>query len=525
MSWTELPTCPCTARYHPAFIAHNDKIMMGTGFNGGNLEDWWEYDMLTQEWTRKANVPGSPRHHPFFFSNENSVFVGGGHRNSWYEYNLETEQFTAIDNRPQGRVAGTQFEYNGRGFLLAGDDASHDHVPIEESFMAYDPQTGEWELLPPIPTGSRWASSSFIIDNILYFFDGEDYDTPGANTEMWKYNLDELNCRPADNLNAMAMDGGVAELFWNENSKVVADTLKWRKLGETVWNALPDAKPVATLDGLEDCTEYEYVVVSNCDSLSIQSDIFTFRTKGCGACIDLEYCEPQRFTGNLITLFIEEIGVNNSVNISGDEDGYGNFALPEGEVIPIGGNFNFSMRSNSDVDGAVLKVWIDLNQDGEFRDDELLMEEEMEEISISQNIFVPETALEGLSRMRVSYVFTPAAGTNFDACHMPASIVLGEVEDYCIQLSPTTNTDDLNAAQEIAVFPNPFNNTVRLSGNFDGIEQYDLKILNVMGEVLEFRNDFSPFEELDLSNLANGVYFLQLEGQDKSHKVRVVKQN
>ena len=31
MSWTELPSCPCIGRTHPAFIAHNDKIVMGTG--------------------------------------------------------------------------------------------------------------------------------------------------------------------------------------------------------------------------------------------------------------------------------------------------------------------------------------------------------------------------------------------------------------------------------------------------------------------------------------------------------------
>ena len=525
MSWTELPSCPCTPRYHPAFIAHNDKIMMGTGFNNGNLDDWWEYDMLTQEWTQKQDVPGSPRHHPFFFSNENKVYVGGGHRNSWYEYDLDTEEFTAIDNTPGGRVAGTQFQYNGRGFLLGGDDANHDHVPPSETFMAFDPVTGEWEYLPEFPTGSRWASSSFLIDNIVYYFDGEDYDSPSANIEMWKFNLDELNCRPAENLNATAMEGGVAELFWNGNSKAVADTLKWRKEGETVWNAIPDAQPVATLDGLEDCTMYEYVIVSNCDSLSIASDIFTFRTKGCGACIDLDYCETQEFTGNLITLYIDEIGVNSYTNSSGDDDGYGNFASPDPEAIPIGGDFNFSMLSNSDVDGAVLKVWIDLNLDGEFSDDEKLLEEEMTEISYSGNLFVPGTAVEGLSRMRVSYIFSTGSSASFGPCHTPAGIVLGEVEDYCIQLSSSVNTDDFLRENAITVFPNPFKNTVQLKGDFSGFEKFDLKVLDLMGKVVEFKPDFSPHEELDLSGFANGVYFLQLEDENEFHKIKVVKQD
>jgi len=213
-SFTELPSCPCTPRFHPAFIAHNDKIMMGTGSSEtGNMEDWWEYDMITQEWTEKQTIPGGARHHPFFFSADSLVFLGGGHRDSWFQYNLNTEVLSAIPNTPLGRVAGTQFNYDGKGFLLAGDDATHSHVPVSQTFMFYDPQLMEWGYLPTLPEGSRWAPSSMIIDDILYYFDGLDYDSPDLNT-MWKFDLSKLDCLPAANLSVNNIDDSYAELSW-----------------------------------------------------------------------------------------------------------------------------------------------------------------------------------------------------------------------------------------------------------------------------------------------------------------------
>ncbi len=134
---TQLPSCPCEGRSHPAFSAHNGKIMMGSGstFNG-DLKDWWEYDIATQVWTQKEDIPGGDRHHPFFFAVDNKVYVGGGHQFNWLEWNLDTEQWTPIDDTPEGRVAGSQFAFGGRGFLLGGDDYTHNHVPDVESFMS-----------------------------------------------------------------------------------------------------------------------------------------------------------------------------------------------------------------------------------------------------------------------------------------------------------------------------------------------------------------------------------------------------
>jgi len=63
-------------------------------------------------------------------------------------------------------VAGTQFSYNGFGYVLSGDGDNHGSMNTGE-FWAYDPVTDTWDELPPHPEGSRWAPASFIIDGEL----------------------------------------------------------------------------------------------------------------------------------------------------------------------------------------------------------------------------------------------------------------------------------------------------------------------------------------------------------------------
>lgn len=192
-SFTQLPSCPGSPKAHPAFIAHNDKIFVGAGsISSGNSRDWWEYDMITEQWSQKPNVPGDRRHHPFYFSIDDDIYVGGGHVFNWGRYNPVTEQWTAIDNFPEGRVAGTQFSHGGYGYVLAGDDYLHVHVPVWQTFLRYNAQENEWEELPPLPNGSRWAPASFVIDDVVYFFGGLSDNIPG-DASMWKFDLMSLD--------------------------------------------------------------------------------------------------------------------------------------------------------------------------------------------------------------------------------------------------------------------------------------------------------------------------------------------
>ncbi len=166
---------------------------MGSGSAAnGDLDDWWEFDIQTETWTQKPDIPGGDRHHPFQFGIDGYMYVGGGHVYNWLRFDPATDTWENINDIPEGRVAGSQFSYNGMGYLLGGDDAFHQHVPNEQTFMRYDNQLDEWEILPALPNGSRWAPSSFIIENELFFFGGIS-DLINNDASLWKFDLSSLD--------------------------------------------------------------------------------------------------------------------------------------------------------------------------------------------------------------------------------------------------------------------------------------------------------------------------------------------
>lgn len=201
--WTQLPSCPCDGRRHPALVAANNKIFVGLGDKPGeNLKDWWEYNIETQEWRQLPDLPGLERHHPYYFAVDNDVYVGLGHGTrvdvhgkriykSWFKWDTETDEWTQLNDFPGvGRVAGTQFSYDGKGYVLSGQDDEHSNFP-EGEFYQYDPVEDTWSALPSHPgTSSRWAPGSFVIDGYVYFTSGRsNFDPVVEHADLLRFKL------------------------------------------------------------------------------------------------------------------------------------------------------------------------------------------------------------------------------------------------------------------------------------------------------------------------------------------------
>jgi N-acetylneuraminic acid mutarotase len=193
--WEQLASCPCPGRAHPAFVFAQNKLFMGLGNNNaqGNFFDWWEYDIETNTWTERPELPSFQRHHPYYFEINDLVYVGLGHGaiifNDWYMYDPGDHSWTRMNDYPQGgRVAGTQFSYGGKGYVLSGDDEQHITLPTGE-FFEYDPVSDSWTELPPHPGTGRWAPGTFLIDNKVYFTGGLDRDG-FLKKDLWMYELE-----------------------------------------------------------------------------------------------------------------------------------------------------------------------------------------------------------------------------------------------------------------------------------------------------------------------------------------------
>ncbi|MFK8045111.1 MAG: T9SS type A sorting domain-containing protein [Crocinitomicaceae bacterium] len=187
-TFTELASCPCQGRVHPALLAVDGKVYVGMGGDAtGDLDDWWEYDIAGDSWTQKAFIP-QVRHHPYQFVVDGEMYVGAGHRTTWYKYDVANDDWIQIAGLT-ARVAGAQFSYNGKGYALSGTDTNHDSYPVGQ-FWEYDPVSDTWTAMPNHPGTSRWAPSSFVIDNYVYLFGGYYYmGNLVAETTMWRFPL------------------------------------------------------------------------------------------------------------------------------------------------------------------------------------------------------------------------------------------------------------------------------------------------------------------------------------------------
>ncbi|HZV71599.1 MAG TPA: S8/S53 family peptidase [Saprospiraceae bacterium] len=215
--------------------------------------------------------------------------------------------------------------------------------------------------------------------------------------------------------------------------------IQWRLEGDSEWMEVVTSLQAITLDHLSGCSFYEYRIQTSCDtSESGFSGINVLRTKGCGSCIDLTYCEAA--SANASDGFIDSLIIGPLVNHSGESAGYTLYdALnPEfiaGETYTVWSRPGFSGNKQFEQ----YRIWLDVNQDGTFGNDELFVDERFfntDTVMISQ-IAIPFTALAGSTRMRVSMAeFQPPFSINQDPCdHLDA----GEIEDYCVNiLKPNT---------------------------------------------------------------------------------------
>ena len=212
-SWSQKASFPGNGRNHPAMVNVGDKVFVGCGSNTANLGDWWEYDINSDSWSQKPDIPGNDRHHPYYFGIGNYAYVGFGHGsspgpgsnpsagsyiyNDFYRYDPSNDTWLQLDNFPsEARVAGTQFSFNGKGYVLSGDGDDHSSLSSGE-LWEYEPSNDSWTQLPSHPGDAIWAPGCFVIDCSVYFLLGQNNNTFPAvyPSNIYTYKLsDDCGC-------------------------------------------------------------------------------------------------------------------------------------------------------------------------------------------------------------------------------------------------------------------------------------------------------------------------------------------
>ena len=159
----------------------DDKGYVGTGFDGNDLKDFWEYDPLSDVWTQKVSVGGSKRLNAFGFVIDGLGYIGGGKHNGVFEkdfwaYDPLTDSWVEkrhLDDDTWGdpqvlRENTVSFSIEGKGYISTGA-----HGALLSSTWEYDPQGDYWEEKTAFEGTSREEAVGFVINNVGYITTGK----------------------------------------------------------------------------------------------------------------------------------------------------------------------------------------------------------------------------------------------------------------------------------------------------------------------------------------------------------------
>ncbi len=336
-------------------------------------------------------------------------------------------------------------------------------------------------------------------------------DTDSSNWSQSHVFTTDGCCLPPSNLGVTSITDSTVTLNWGDLLAANSYNIDLRVAGSNVWtNSFTGiaVDSLVVLD-LEPCKEYEFRVQTLCDTgLTDYSDIFTFTTKGCGACTDLIYCESK--SEDATEEWIANVELNEIDNASGSDDGYGDYT--DASTV-LGQNQTYNIILTPGFPGGsfneVFRVWIDYNQNGNFGDaGENVFASGTTTAAVTGTFAVPATATLGSTRMRVSMKFSSAP----QACSNPFNY--GEVEDYCIEIIDHDSTNSIYTADEamnVSVYPNPFSDVAVLEFTPTANEVYTLTIIDVQGRVVQnYSNISSGRVFIEKKNLNAGMYFFEL---------------
>jgi subtilisin family serine protease len=246
-------------------------------------------------------------------------------------------------------------------------------------------------------------------------------------------------------------------LRWEKITIATGYLLRWKLTRDSLpnaWQSMEVFQNGATIRNLRACSEYDFQFKTLCDSTQISfSNSFKIKTLGCGACLENNYCIPKGITiVSAENEWIAQVKIGDFANLS-KKEGYGDFTLKQGPTLKPGVSYPLTLEPgylNTPYDEYFV-VWIDVNQDGSFTNDEELFNSGAPKKGMINSILtVPPSAKLGATRMRVVMQYRQEPG----ACVFPVEF-FGEIEDYCVSVSNTVAATSIVSNPKILVYPNP----------------------------------------------------------------------
>ncbi|MCH2215898.1 MAG: T9SS type A sorting domain-containing protein [Flavobacteriales bacterium] len=126
--------------------------------------------------------------------------------------------------------------------------------------------------------------------------------------------------------------------------------------------------------------------------------------------------------------FLAGLEIGPLFNFSGDNGGYADFSGSVSATFNAGTTYSYQIGVSYPQGpfSDVFKAWMDFNQDGDFEDPGELILDNFGQGTVSGSIFIPSTALNGPTKLRVAI--------GFQTIELCENVTEGEIEDYCVTI-------------------------------------------------------------------------------------------
>ena len=320
----------------------------------------------------------------------------------------------------------------------------------------------------------------------------------------------------------------------NDNATNLYPVLTWQELSNTSFYTIQIAEDpnFTTIIVDEDVTDNNYNFIT-----AVQEETYYWRVKAVNFCTESTFSSAYSFTidecglcesnGNLASnvsnTLVDFNSINNSTSTT-KTSGYSDFTNLSTNLAK---ESSYALTVNVFTDGDNLTtttVWIDWNQDCVFSSDEMYnlgtnQNQNNVPSSISPlSITVPQSALLGETRMRVSTKVTSAA----NACEKDFD---GEVEDYTVIVTDELSTSSNELADSFAIYPNPNQGEFTVSLRSENPSPIDINVFDITGRRIftqsyEYQHDFS--QNLRLNQAQAGVYFVKVSNGNNNVTKKVI---
>jgi len=156
-----------------------DKGYIGFGEDG---QDFWEYDPGLNNWSQKTDFPGGPRSAAVCFSIGNKGYIGTGETydetgyrilNDFWEYDPVSNIWTKkTDFAGIARRMAVGFSIGNKGYIGTGNYLNNTSYRVLSDFWEYDPISNAWTGKKDIVGDARYIAVGFSIGNKGYIGTG-----------------------------------------------------------------------------------------------------------------------------------------------------------------------------------------------------------------------------------------------------------------------------------------------------------------------------------------------------------------